>query len=913
MRVLIGPAFITALVACHGAAGRPVPTRAPREAPVDEARPDAMPRHEAPLALVSSPLGGLRVLLTSPHERRQLLISNNLRFVRDEGGPWRALAVSMDAEIVAVARIGARWLFASASGAVGISDAVDGPLEHLVDLPVRPRRGGWGASPSVRVRSPYQPTEHVRVLGPGSNLSQGRLPILSDPPSPTLYMIDGHGALREHRFTRVVRSAAFESATLGAAVLEDGSVQFTRDGGASWALHDLGEDRGQSVIAGPPLTIRGAQRSHTLGPGRFQRGTRAFSLRRIELVHAMSQRGPVRAQRNEFSWREEGVNLIVDEPALYRAGLQGEGVELAQEFAFLTRRCAPVQFGEDVLLACRTNGQLAFDVLERGDAVARALTPPLQSASSTPLWFVDSNARTVWAQARCEAGDEARSWCRIGREQRRSMTPEVAFEAAIGVSDGLLVGWLSRSEGIRAVDGVSGAHVPIEAIEAASAESRMGIAADGSAWIVHPATGELWVGEHVRAFERRILPRGARGAMFVDGTRGVAFGRSGAELWWTASGGEHWRPLAVRFAGDRSALPLYGAQSRHGCTRTACALGPNLEVHWAYAEALAPAVGRAHALERPDARAPYPSLPHGTLAECGAPDEPTADRSAVAGQASFVLLPGLRMRCAIRPERWRCRFDGETRREFGLSAGPIVVPMPHLAGIAPNQEGFFLAGGGSTGVVLQRNGTTQDEFLFVHGRQAQRLRLASPLLEQAGIRERTRYPGGWLVHEGHAFAFFSLRSNARALVRFDGAGEADAVVPIPHQRSALLAVHRERPGALTHALGGGWLFWRADGSAPEDVTWPSAEIEWCREASPNASIAWSFEQSWVGRTSTGQSARIRWSSRGACVDDVRIPPWNTVGERRFAVARRWRSNETHVRATVQRPDSPLREQRCAHP
>lgn len=151
-------------------------------------------------------------------------------------GPARSAPVRFAANVAGVTRVAGGWVFVTADGSVARADSFLGEPRDLGRLPCafRVDRVSRGLATAVDADG-------------------------------ALLTTDGAAPFARVATPALVRAAAFATASFGAAILRDGAVIATRDGGRSWRAVDLRGDVAWAFgHAREGLIVRGATARHAL-------------------------------------------------------------------------------------------------------------------------------------------------------------------------------------------------------------------------------------------------------------------------------------------------------------------------------------------------------------------------------------------------------------------------------------------------------------------------------------------------------------------------------------------------------------------------------------------------------------------------------------------------------------------------
>jgi hypothetical protein len=910
---------------------------------------------------VEHPTPGWLVALAPYGDEPQLALGEGQRFVLSNDR-WRALPDAMDSAIVAAARVGDRWLFASESGIVARSARVDGPLVHVTQIQARLRRAFWNGGHGTPGRS-------IAVDDGSAALSIGLLPLMVSPARREILLVDGDGATRAARFEHAPISAVFASPTHGAALLESGELYCTADGGRAWrrvgpdndSMSSLARE-GATIVARGRHTYELDARCDALHPRvgvSFAAGHQSATLR--ALVQAEAERDPSaigqRFQRSNHRVAAVDRTLIVLDERLGR-------VTRFEPDALPADGCMARPFGASMAIVCATHGRDA----RWWAAVLDGPTSPLrvisgggvrQRRSSTTLVesaqrvVIDAAGRWILFAARCDETrddtDEHR-WCRIDAGGARAeLRLSVATVDAEGISANLLLGYratspLRRSDGpfLRALvahDVTTGAEVTLDP-RLTAASTRVAIAADATVYAVSSGPRPLvHVGRSPFALQTHALPARAVGAGFVDSSRGVAYGTHGDALWLTSDGGARWTAIAPQISGSPRGLALdeWSAariQTVAQCGLDRCRLGRRVAASWARTDVST--ISRAgDALPDLslgwDDNAVHHLAPYiDRAALCAHSDNTLSSATpSVQHERSFVLLPGLAMRCDTTRRPWSCAFVGDRVAAMDLPQNQrfeLALPPARGGDEMAEQEGFRLVSAGVGGVVLHRNGNGRPQHVFITRRLSVGWIEApdeSDLgLAQTGARVVANDQQPWLVigesayvgyraDEGHGRNIVIVEHDARGAI-------ARASAPLPTGSLAM--------GWLARGpLGVGWLapslvtgedlFWPIDQRRPTRLaSFRARPLGFCTGAAPSDGVhvfvrepLLTEGEGWYGGSELLASITV--ANGAGCVRELSLSPWQTLADD-ASRAQRWRWADGAVVHERQRADRPLESDRC---
>jgi hypothetical protein len=908
---------------------------------------------------VEHPLPEWLIALVPHGDDPQLALGGGQRFVLSNER-WRALPGAMDTTIVAAARVGDRWLFASEDGVVARSNRVDGPLVHHAQLRARLRRASLNIGHGTRGRS-------IAVTDASATLSIGMLPLMASPAQRELLLVDGEGATRVARFEHTPISAVFASAAHGAALLESGELFCTTDGGHAWRRVGPDNDSLRSLAReGATLVARGrhtyeldadCSALHPRVGVSFAAGHQSATLR--ALVQAQAERDPSaigeRFLRSNHRVAAVDRTLIVLDERLAR-------VTRFEPDALPSEGCMARPFGASMAIVCATHEREArwwAAVLDgptsplrvisgRGVRQRSARTTLVESANRV---VIDPRGRWILFAARCDDGDDhdERRWCRIDSSGARAeLRLSVAIVDAEGISANLLLGYRATAP-LRLADGpflralvahdvTTGAEVTLDP-RLTAASTRVAIAADATVYAVSSGPRPLvHVGRNPSSLQTHALPARAVGAGFIDSSRGVAYGTHGDALWLTSDGGARWTAIAPQISGSPRGLALdewsaSRVRTVAQCGVDRCRLGRRVAATWARADVLT--ISRAgDALPDLslgwDEHATHQLAPYIDRAALCTHSDNTASSAPTAAprERSFVLSPGVAMRCDTTRRPWSRAFVGDRVGAMELPQNQrFELALPAARGDEmAEQEGFRLVSAGVGGVVLQRNGNGRTQHVFVTRRLSAGWIEApdeSELgLAQTGARIVANDQQPWLVLGESAYAGYRVDEGHQrtvVIVEHDARGAiARASAPLPTGSLAL--------GWLARGpLGVGWLapslvtgedlFWPIDQRRPTRVaSFRTRPLGFCTGSAPSDGVHvfvrephMTEGEGWYGGSELLASITV--ANGAGCVRELSLSPWQTLAED-ASRAHRWRWVNGAVVHERQRADGRLESDRC---
>ncbi|MBI4955576.1 MAG: hypothetical protein HY908_26390 [Myxococcales bacterium] len=508
--------------------------------------------------------------------------------------------------IVGATPVASGWLFAAADGAVGRAPDFLGPLERV---------GG--------------PAEAVAVALLGS----GRAGLVTV--SGALYTSDGSADFAPAPLPQGARATggAFADARHGVVLAEGGTAYATSDGGASFAPLPLGLEAAWRVdLAGRALVVTTTAGAHLvteagalapvppglvaetgvswLPPAPLHRGPgRAFfpRARELEVVASRFARFPASAALaaaapdgvlpdGRVVHSEPGALFVLDPVTGTHAALPlGEGMPA-------DRSCSILRWGAGLVAAC--------DADRGSGAVFRVdgPSPPARVPGLAPGPFVafsDDGVHAAWLGA-CDGVEQegaARKLCAYAGGPARELALDLEAEELVAVrgARALVTGTADGgAASARVVDLEGGTVVPLRVevpaeggaaleLERASFATADVVTAVVRAGASTPARS-LAIGRPEEPLALRALPPGARAVGLVDAERGVAAGRTAAELWTTSDGGRSWSaaPAAVDGASDAVPLARDGRAPEVACDGRGCSVGDVVHVAFAAEPAAGP-------------------------------------------------------------------------------------------------------------------------------------------------------------------------------------------------------------------------------------------------------------------------------------------------------------------------------------
>lgn len=503
--------------------------------------------------------------------------------------------------------------------------------------------------------------------------SRGRAAILA---RSELWLSDGRTLARADVLGRPVISVAFFDAMNGAAVLNDGSLAITADGGARWNSVDLGGDRALSLGFDGTMTVRLALRVATLSPD----GTLApapptaraepESPAMVMVSAALAERriGFDRMHLTDGVWASP-----VDRGVTFHDGRGPDRTIGLRDTPWFGRGRSNLRpWGRSLALAMPIDNELAWHRLDADGRITRVFGPDGAPSVAFPpegVAWGDDGRHVGWL-GRCpstqrpgldgepdrderpyeseggERGDASPStMCVLEDGVRRWREVPLPDAAAAGVrwsllgfhgASALLQNTLEATE-YAVVDAASGAKATVRCDDPSVHIRSLRWAFDGSlagagercadgceSVVLHGAAG--------RPLSARPSPGGDVAVDFVDADKGLALDVGFATLWRTRDGARTWETVLTH-------VPRERADSRRiACDADGCLVGDRVRVRgW------------------------------GAL--------PTLDRDVVSGSDAPVITVGEApppREVDLRSTRMRCEFAGASRPSPWRAAGPAM-------------------------------------------------------------------------------------------------------------------------------------------------------------------------------------------------------------------------------------------------
>ena len=451
------------------------------------------------------------------------------------------------------------------------------------------------------------------VSGASSSPSRGRAAFVA---RGSLWLSDGRTLTRAEVPGAAVASAAFADASIGAAVLDDGALVMTADGGARWSSIDLGGDRALRVWYDDGLRVALALRDVLLGAdASLTTVSRARRAPEVDPAGAALVAASIRESDSTISrlHLDAGAWASVDRTTLRVHDARGDerSYEIANDARFAAQtRPAIVRWGPNLAvnlsvgqstvwhrldadgrmtLIFGPHGMATTTILQRdivwsddGRHLARLgpcpTTPPpaAEEESWRPSFGDDPDEpHAAPTTALCVLEDGVRRW-------REVALPDVG---AVGVRwkivgmHGALALFSNDFDATEyaVFDTASGAKAPVLSEDPSVHIASIDWAHDGSL----VGTGERCAdgcepvvlrGSHDRPLSVRAAP-GAVGAVdFVDADRALALARDFSSLWRTRDGGATWEAVASDVAHDRDEAPSVT------CDADGCDVGQRMRV-----------------------------------------------------------------------------------------------------------------------------------------------------------------------------------------------------------------------------------------------------------------------------------------------------------------------------------------------
>lgn len=496
-----------------------------------------------------------------------------------------------------------------------------------------------------------------------------------------LWLSDGRTLTRADVLGRPVRSVAFLDASKGAAVLLDGALAITADGGARWSPVDLGGDRALSIELDGDMRVRLALRYVTLQPdGTLAPATGPTARPEPESAARATLSAALAEQQAAFERVSlpGGAWLTPSERGLTfhdGRGFERE-VALSESPLYGRQRSGNPRWGPSVAIAMTLENNLVWHRLDADGRITRIFGPGGASSIAFPeegvVWG-DDGRHMGWIgrcpaapaargegdneradeQASQDVGDDARdddarargpaapsTLCVLEDGVRRWREAPLPDATSAGVrwrlagfhgARALLQNTLEVTE-YAVVDTATDAtstvrcedpSVHIRALRWSSDGALAGVGercADGCEFVVLRGAG----GDPLSV---RPSPGGEVVVDFVDADKGLALDRSFATLWRTRDGARSWEVVMTHVPHERSEGPSVA------CDPDGCLLGDRVRVRgWGA----------------------LPTLTHDVVSGDDAPDMGAGEATAPSREVELRARP---MRCefvgASRPSPWR--------------------------------------------------------------------------------------------------------------------------------------------------------------------------------------------------------------------------------------------------------------------
>jgi hypothetical protein len=464
------------------------------------------------------------------------------------------------ARIVGAARNARGWTFATVDGQLWAADEFLGELRFVSQI-----------------------AGEIQV-----NPSAGMLVAIDESLSVTLC----DGVTTSRWPAEATRSAAFVDERFGVALLADGRVKLTVDGGRTEREISLGASAARAVrLVGDAIVLetseglRAVRADATLVAA--QRIAAPLSLsheQRWDLARAFALRWP-RALTHELANALSPHNWLALGRSLLRFDARTGALSASYRDVLPSSRCAARPWGDRALVSC-AGGE--FEAVFRSEDGLRA--SPFVDRSSTSFLLSDDGTHAVSSGA-CELlfgldrSADARL-CTLGASERfRNLWRERSLGevAAIRGATALVLDSSSRRGTVVTVELEQGASIPRGlAPDAPSALALVtaGIAADTTVWATYALSSSdqtslaLWAG---RGPARLLpLPDGARSVAVIDARHIVAVGSTAATLALSHDGGARWEPATLSMRGDPSRIVTVEADqtlARLACGADGCLYG----------------------------------------------------------------------------------------------------------------------------------------------------------------------------------------------------------------------------------------------------------------------------------------------------------------------------------------------------
>lgn len=863
-----------------------------------------------------------------------LAIQEGQRFAR-RSGQWTAIDGRMAAPIVAVSRVGDDWLFASEDGVIARSRGALGPLERLVELPMRLR-----AQPSSTV--PAAPDTRWSVVDRREDRSSGVLIALASPPDRSMRLIDARGAVRAVSFSHSVVRARFASATLGLVELEDQSLRCTSDGGARWTVIERASPapieairaEGSALIVTDSDRWRVDERCAVTANAALPRGPAIDPRADSIAVHsAMASDDP---HSIGAWWSAQSARYWIERSELVvRDARDGR----RSVYGLASTQCAAMPFGDALIVPCAARGpqrRLTFSLLDaRGSALRPWLS--LRGTSAEGTMVVDPRGAYVLTAAPCDSSDRVgpRRLCRVERDgARRTIELESAIESVIGAWGSLVLAWRAteRSRERFAFDPGTGATVAIPAWLAAR-DTELARSTLGTVTALTEARA-LWVGDSLQTLRAIAMPRGAVGAGFIDASRGVAFGATSDVMFVTGDGGARWSAVSTRIDGAPSAYRTHSyiddalRPRVAACAEDQCAIGDRLLARWPHeregdSRSTAAPLARSTSALAATQREIDPWLTHSIhpyydgARFCAARSESFEQPAPGERERSMVLSVGLTLRCRVGSSRWSCVFEGERVGDHGVRASERFELAMADGDVDAAERGFRLVASSDQGVVLESN-TRDRPRMVVIGRALRPWWIAAldgeaPAFARSSVRVSglSNDASWWLAGDSAWTAYNAEHGRARGVVLVEHradqtVGRVSRFIASQAIVRGWLAVRGGRVGWMAPSqTPDALLFWAADAQEPERLpALFAAPLAPCSASEPRAPsdtvILRELNASRVVHSPLGTApiVYVRASGASACIERALQTPWQTL-DRGWGAAQEWRASGGQWRAFSQ--------------
>lgn len=482
-------------------------------------------------------------------------------------------------------------------------------------------------------------------VGSMSDDSRGRAVLLAHEHG-ALWTSDLHGITQVVSLPGPVASAAFNDANRGAAVLRDGVLHETRDGGATWRRVSLGSDLALHVTHdGSALRVATNRGWFALDVGslrplappaenRCGHGDRA----RLRMNEARDARiAPV---AGDIAWLRGGGRVVVRDQLAITI-LNAEGLVRRGNGPYQCDLVAP--WGDGAFVHCggafraTPDGRLRFldgptggdDAFHIGgaafseDGAHAALEGRCPGGRDDPDEADDSGEESL--RAVCVYDERERSW----RTVATTSVPDIPVRSwsdpnarwLLAMRGTTLFVRSGAAPGVYMLDTASGAVAPATVPAGAETTWRyldFGLMADGGlAGLAERCTPQgacetvLVIGRDERSLTARSVPEGVVRVGFADASRGVVASESLDRAWRTVDGGMAWEALPL----PRENYPDPDRRRERravACGRDGCSLGVRVRIEgWGpLPTPPAPEVRPADLADADDPPPAPPSAPH---------------------------------------------------------------------------------------------------------------------------------------------------------------------------------------------------------------------------------------------------------------------------------------------------------------